>query len=105
MKKMLETFIKYPFYANIIIAVIILFGGYSLISMKKSFFPERASRFITVSVAYPGASPKEMEEAITSRVEEAVRGLVGVKEFTSTSSENFSQVRIEILVIFSYQSI
>lgn len=63
--------------------------------MKKSFFPERKSRFITVQVFYPGASPKEMEEGITVRIEEAVRGIVGIKEINSTSSENFSQVRIE----------
>jgi multidrug efflux pump subunit AcrB len=60
-----------------------------LLSLKKSFFPERASRFINITVTYPGASPKEMEEAITTRIEEAIRGLVGIKEFTSTSSENF----------------
>jgi multidrug efflux pump subunit AcrB len=47
-----------------------------------------------VNVFYPGASPKEMEEGITARIEEAVRGLVGIKEINSTSSENFSNVRI-----------
>ncbi|MCB9208289.1 MAG: efflux RND transporter permease subunit [Ignavibacteriales bacterium] len=96
MKKLLTTFVKYPFYANIIIAAIILAGSYSLISMKKSFFPERSTRFINITVAYPGASPKEMEEGVTSRIEQAIRGIVGIKEFTSTSSENFANVVIEI---------
>ena len=84
MSKVLTTFVKYPFYSNIIIAVILLVGGASLFSMKKSFFPERKSRFINISVTYPGASPKEMEEGITSRIEESIRGLVGIKEMTST---------------------
>ncbi len=35
-----------------------------------------------------------MEEGITVRVEEAVRGIVGIKEIRSTSSENFSSVQI-----------
>ncbi|MCB0748573.1 MAG: efflux RND transporter permease subunit, partial [Ignavibacteriae bacterium] len=96
MKKLITTFVKYPFNANIIIAAIIIMGSYSLISMKKSFFPERSSRFINITVAYPGASPKEMEEGITSRIEQAIRGIVGIKEFTSTSSENFARVTIEI---------
>ena len=95
MKKIIEPFIKYPFYANIIIAFIILMGGFSLMSMKKSFFPETKSRFINVSVSYPGASPKEMEEGITTRIEEAIRGIVGIKEMNSTSSENFARVTIE----------
>lgn len=38
-----------------------------------------------------------MEEGVTSRVEQAIRGIVGIKEFTSTSSENFARVQIEII--------
>ncbi|MBN1598169.1 MAG: efflux RND transporter permease subunit [Bacteroidales bacterium] len=94
MKKLVATFIQYPFYANLIIVITLLSGVYGLMSMKKSFFPERRSREIFVSVAYPGASPKEMEEGITVRIEEAVRGLVGIKEINSTSSENFARVQI-----------
>ena len=62
--------------------------------MKKSFFPERKSTTVIVSVAYPGASPKEMEEGITIKVEEAIRGIIGIKEVSSTSSENFANVVI-----------
>ena len=105
MKKIISTFIKFPFYANILIAILVLFGGYSLMSLKKSFFPERTSRFINVTVAYPGASPKEMEQSITIRIEESIRGLVGIKEFTSTSSENFSSVRIETLTIYDIDDV
>ncbi len=95
MKKLIERFVEYPIYANLIIAFVILAGGISLLSMNKAFFPERESRIITVSVYYPGASPVEMEEGVTSRIEEAVRGLIGIKEITSTSVENSAQVTIE----------
>lgn len=95
MRKIVGAFVKYPFYANLIVAVILLAGTFSLMSMKKSFFPERKTTTIMVNVAYPGASPKEMEEGITTRVEEALRGLIGIKEITSTSSENFARVQVE----------
>jgi multidrug efflux pump subunit AcrB len=95
MRKIVCMFVKYPFYANIIIAFIVIGGLLSLSHMKKSFFPEMTSRFISISVFYPGASPVEMEEGVTSRVEEAVRSVVGIKEITSTSSENASTVMIE----------
>jgi len=96
MRKLIETFVKYPFYANILIVVITLGGILSAVSMKQSFFPEISSRFIQVQVAYPGASPTEMEEGVTSLIEEAIRGTVGVKEITSSSSENFASVNVEI---------
>ncbi|MFC2116749.1 efflux RND transporter permease subunit [Bacteroidota bacterium] len=95
MRKLVEKFVQYPIYANLAILFVILAGVYSYSSMKKSFFPETESRFITISVFYPGASPVEMEEGVTSRIEEAVRGLIGIKEINSTSVENRSSVSLE----------
>ena len=95
MRKIIEKFVEYPEYANIIIAIAVFAGVYSMTNMKKAFFPETESRFLTVSVFYPGASPVEMEEGVTSRIEEAVRGLVGIKEIISTSVENSASVSIE----------
>ncbi len=94
MRKLIETFIKYPFYAKLVVVFLLVGGLFSFWNMKKSFFPERSSRDIFITVVYPGASPKEMEEGITTRVEEAIRGLVGIKEVNSTSSENFANVRV-----------
>ncbi len=95
MNKLVTTFVKYPFYSKIIIAILVLGGTFGLLNMKKSFFPERSERFINVTIAYPGASPKEMEEGLTVRIEEAIRGMVGIKELNSTSQENFATVTIE----------
>lgn len=95
MRKLIERFVEYPIYANLIIAFVVIAGLYSMFSMKKAFFPEAESRIITISVFYPGASPVEMEEGVTSRIEEAVRGLIGIKEMNSTSVENSARVTIE----------
>lgn len=95
MRKLIETFVRYPFYANLFILVIVVSGIYGFLQLNKSFFPEVETRNIYVTVSYPGASPKEMEEGITLRIEQAIRGLAGIKEITSTSRENFCQVSIE----------
>jgi len=94
MRKLVSIFIKYPFYANVIIFIMLVVGTISFMSMKRSFFPELTEKDVFVTVFYPGASPKEMEEGITIRVEESIRGIVGIKEVNSTSSENISSVRI-----------
>ncbi|MDA3928032.1 MAG: efflux RND transporter permease subunit [Prolixibacteraceae bacterium] len=95
MKKIISEFVRFPFYANLIILAVVIAGGISLVNMKKSFFPETTSRIIQVSVFYPGASPVEMEEGVTSRIEEAIRGIIGIKEISSTSVENSARVTIE----------
>jgi multidrug efflux pump subunit AcrB len=94
MKKIVSLFVKYPFYANIFIFAVLIVGTLSFLNMKKSFFPESSERNIFVTVVYPGASPKEMEEGITIRVEEAIRGIAGIKEVNSTSAENFASIQI-----------
>ncbi|WP_372753105.1 efflux RND transporter permease subunit [Labilibaculum sp.] len=94
MRTIISQFVRYPFYGKMIIALMIIAGGVSLAYMKKSFFPETESKIITVSMVFPGASPKEVEEGITSRIEDAVRGIVGIKEMNSVSSEGFSQLTI-----------
>ena len=97
MRKVVEFFVKYPIWANAILAVIIIFGTLGLLSIKMSFFPETPERDITVRVAYPGASPEEMEEGITIKVEEALKGVNGIEEVTSTSSENTASIRVRTM--------
>ncbi|MCD6367189.1 MAG: efflux RND transporter permease subunit, partial [Bacteroidales bacterium] len=66
-------------------------------NMNKATFPLIESKVINVSVSYPGATPKEMDEGITALVENSIRGIPGIKEFTSKSSESFAQITITAL--------
>jgi multidrug efflux pump subunit AcrB len=94
MKKILSAFVKFPFYGKIVIVILLLIGSISLISMKKATFPLVESKVITVTVSYQGATPKEMEDGVTTLIENSIRGISGIKEFSSISSENFAQVTI-----------
>ncbi|BDD04740.1 efflux RND transporter permease subunit [Aureibacter tunicatorum] len=95
MRKIVEFFVKYPIWANSIIALIVVFGSLSYLGINKSFFPEVKSRYISVTMSYPGASPVEVEEGITKKIEEALEGIIGIEEHSSVSSENFVRVRIK----------
>jgi len=63
--------------------------------MRHSFFPEMESNRLSIMVAYPGASPQEMEEGVTTKLEEALKTISGIEEITSTSTENFSTIYVE----------
>jgi multidrug efflux pump subunit AcrB len=94
MKKILSLFVKYPFYGKMVILVFLLLGGISLSQMRKATFPLVESKVISVSVMYPGATPKEMDEGITALVENSIRGISGIKEFTSQSREGSATVTV-----------
>jgi multidrug efflux pump subunit AcrB len=55
------------------------------------------NRNISINVIYPGASPQEMEEGIILKIEDNLKGIVGIDRFTSTSKENSANILIEVL--------
>ncbi len=83
--------------ANLVMAIIIIGGLFGLMRSKQEVFPEFSLDTITVQVPYPGASPNDVEQGIILAVEEAVRGLDGVKRIKSTASEGMGTVTIELL--------
>ncbi|MCB1155744.1 efflux RND transporter permease subunit, partial [bacterium] len=84
--------------ANLLMFVILAAGLIGLLRTTQEVFPEFTLDVVTVSVAYPGASPVEVEQGIVLAIEEAVRGLDGVKKVTSKSSEGVGSVQIEMLL-------
>ncbi|MYD31679.1 MAG: efflux RND transporter permease subunit [Nitrospira sp. SB0661_bin_20] len=83
--------------ANLVMLIFILGGLLISTNVKQEVFPEFKVDMIRVSVAYPGASPEEVEQGIILSVEDVVRGLDGVKEVTSTASEGRAKVEIELI--------
>lgn len=94
MRQLISFFIKNPIWANAIIIVTIMFGAISIATMDSSFFPEQEPNRIGISVFYNGASPIEMEEGVTIKIEQALKGISGIEEIYSTSSENIASVNI-----------
>ena len=96
MKKIIEYFIKYPVAVNVLMIAIILGGWQGLKRMNSSFFPLIPPDTITITAAYPGASPQEIEEGVVLKIEDNLRGLAGIERLTSVSSENTATVSVEI---------
>ncbi|WP_281615582.1 efflux RND transporter permease subunit [Flammeovirga sp. SubArs3] len=94
MRKLVEAFVRRPFYAHMALLLITLLGGIAIYNMKKASFPLLESRIITVTVAYQGASPKEMDEGVTTLIENQIKGIPGIKETTSVSAENLATVTV-----------
>ena len=96
MRKLIEYFIRYHVAVNIFIIAFFVFGIIGALSLKSSFFPLTESKIINVNIAYPGASPQEIEEGIVLQIEDNLKGLKGVDRVTSTSRENSGSITVEI---------
>ena len=84
--------------ANLLMMLLVVGGLLSRPSIKQELRPELTLDEVTVSVAYPGAAPIEIEEGICIRIEEELQGLQGVKRIRSTSAEGACLVSVELMV-------
>ncbi len=83
--------------ANLIMAVLLFGGLFMGLNIKQEVFPEFSLGIVNISVAYPGASPEEVEKGILLAIEEAVQDLEGIEEITASAGEGFGSVRVEAL--------
>ena len=96
MERIVAFFIKNSIAGNILMFVILFFGITGLFSSKSTFFPPSPEKLIMVEAALPGASPEEIEQGIVLKIEENLKGVTGIEEVSSVSSENAARITIEI---------
>ena len=93
---MTAWFIANPVAANLLMFFIIVVGLISVVSIKKKMFPDFEVNSIQVVVAYPGASPTDIEQGINIKVEEAVSDVNGIKSVYSFAREGSADITIEV---------
>jgi multidrug efflux pump subunit AcrB len=81
--------------ANLMMVFIIVAGLTTLGTIRLEVFPEVSADMVSVTVPYLGAAPKEVEEGVCVRIEEAIQDLDGVKKITSTATEGVGSVLVE----------
>ena len=82
--------------ANLLMGLV-LFGGILVLpTLRQEVFPEFSSDQISISVAYLGAAPEEVEHAVNQRIEERIQDLQGIDRIRSTASEGRGTVMVEV---------
>ncbi|MEK6480291.1 efflux RND transporter permease subunit [Catalinimonas sp. 4WD22] len=83
--------------ANLLMIILLGGGFWTMSNIQKEVFPQFQLDMVEVRVVYPGAAPAEVEQGILMPVEEAVRGIQGIKEIVSTANEGSGEVMIELV--------
>ncbi|KAA5802201.1 efflux RND transporter permease subunit [Alkalicaulis satelles] len=93
-KALTAWFVRNPVAANLLMVLFLVGGALSAATLPTEVFPSLSPRSVQIAVIYPGATPGEVEESVTRRVEEAVRGLDGVDRVRSVASEGRGTVTV-----------
>ncbi len=79
----------------VFLAFVLVLGMYSYFTLPREAAPEVIVPIVTVTVAYQGVSPEDMESLITIPIERKLTGISGVKEVRGTSLEGVSSTVIQ----------
>src|SRR6266481_1244522 len=84
-----------PVFATMMMAALLVLGVFSYSRLPVEQFPDVSFPVVIINTEYPGASPENVEEELTRRIEEAVNTVSGIKTLSSRSYEGRSVVIVE----------
>lgn len=94
--KIVDISIKRPSVVIVLFTILLLGGLYSYKQLSYELIPKFEVNVVTVSTVYPGASPNEVENTVTKKIEDAVSTMENIKKLESKSYESLSVVMITL---------
>ena len=90
-----DVAIRRPVFTGMMSLTLIVLGFLGYRRLGTDLYPDVSFPFVTITTAYPGASPEDIEETVTRPIEDAVSSIPGIKTVSSWSRENVSMVFVE----------
>jgi len=84
-----------PLPAILLFTLLMAAGFYAFAKLPVADFADIDVPYVTVSVAYAGATPNQLEAEVTRKVEDAIAGVDGVQHITSTITQGLSSTAVE----------
>lgn len=81
--------------ANLLMVLCFIGGLWGYLSLEEEIFPQLQFNGASVSMAWQGASPSDIEDQIVIRIEEALVGIDGLERMTGSANEGFGNVWVE----------
>jgi multidrug efflux pump subunit AcrB len=87
--------VKQVVLVNLLFLVLMAMGVRVFVKIPVDVFPDISFNSAILTTLWPGASPSEVERLVTTKIEDEVRNVVGIKEWASFSSQSVSSIDIE----------
>jgi multidrug efflux pump subunit AcrB len=91
-----EFSVRNSIFGNMLTIVVLIVGMVTAMSMNREFFPEIDFDIVVVTTPYPNASAREIENQVTIPLEDELRAVEDIEEFTSRSVEHSSVIILTI---------
>lgn len=95
-RDLIAAFAHHPVAGNLLMIILIMAGLFAVSRLNVQFFPDFDLDIITVRVEWPGAAAEDVEEGITTPLEQRLKTLPGLNKITSTSSQGIASITLEL---------
>ena len=93
---LIEWFARNSVAANLLMAILLLGGLYTVFTIKKEIQPRIETNYINIGVPFLGATPLDVEEGVVIKIEEAIQDIEGIEEIVSTARRGYGDVSVEV---------
>ena len=87
---------EHPVAANLVMALMLISGSFAVAQLNTQFFPNFELDIVTVQVTWPGSTAEDVEDSVTTPIEDALRDVNGVREMDSRSIDGLSNITLEL---------
>ncbi len=91
----IDFFLSHRVASNLLVFIFLLLGAMGLSQLHTRFLPEFSLNTVVISVAWPGASPADIEQGLTTPIEKQLGHIDDVLRMSSVSSQGLSMIVIE----------
>jgi multidrug efflux pump subunit AcrB len=95
-KGIIPWFARNSVAANLLMFVIIAIGLGTAFNIQRTIQPDFEINVIRIAVAYPGATPDEVENGVVLKIEEALKDIESIESIQSTADESFATLTAEV---------
>jgi len=92
--KLTESSLKNPSGALVAVAIVLVFGLFSLVKLPVQLFPDIERPQISIWTGWRSASPQEVESELLEPQEEVLQGLPGLKELNANANAGGSWIQL-----------
>jgi HAE1 family hydrophobic/amphiphilic exporter-1 len=87
--------IRRPIVTIVTMIALVVFGIAALTRLQTDEFPDIDAPIVFIGIAYPGASPDQVEREVVDRLEDRISGIAGLDQLRSTSTDGFAQIIVQ----------
>lgn len=92
----LEFFAGHPTAANLLMAAFLVLGLISLPDLQRQTFPDTYDYEVRITVPYPGASARDVEQGVCLPMEDAYDSISYLQEMRCDARENLGQMTLQM---------